>query len=98
MQSFRLPARRHNGVCFGWGRERGIKYGDIKNAILTGEIIEEYPTDYPYQSCLLLGTSISDRHLHVVAGIGDGKLWIITTYYPSLEKWESDYRTRKAGK
>jgi hypothetical protein len=34
--------------------------------------------------------------MHVVAGVGDGKLWIITEYHPTLEKWENDYKTRKA--
>lgn len=79
-------------------RERGIKYDDIKNAILSGEIIEGYSTDYPYPSCLILGMSTSKKQLHAVVGIGDEKLWIITAYYPSLEKWESDYKTRKVEK
>ena len=28
--------------------QRGIKQADIKNAILTGKIIEYYPDDYPH--------------------------------------------------
>ena len=35
------------------------------------------------------------NHIHVVCGIGEGHLWIITAYRPSLEKWESDLKTRK---
>jgi hypothetical protein len=26
----------------------------------------------------------------------DSKLWLITAYLPTLDKWESDYKTRKA--
>ena len=25
-------------------------------------------------------------------------IWIITTYYPNLDKWEDDYKTRKVAK
>ena len=71
--------------------QRGITRMEVRQAILTGEIIEDYPDDYPYPSCLVLG----DNKLHVVCGIGEGRLWIITAYRPSTEKWESDLRTRK---
>ena len=72
-------------------RERGIKYDDIIMAITTGEIIEQYPTDYPHPSCLILGSNT----LHVVCGVGSGFLWVITTYYPDPNKWEIDNKTRK---
>lgn len=32
--------------------QRNITQGDIENAILNGEVIEEYENDYPYPSCL----------------------------------------------
>jgi len=76
-------------------RERGIKYDDMVHAITNGEIIEQYPDDYPYPSCLILGVTALDKHLHVVCGMGSERLWVITTYYPNLEKWELDYKTRK---
>ncbi len=70
--------------------ERGIELSEVKQAILCGEIIEDYPNDYPYPSCLVLGCG-----LHVVAGIGDGCMWLITAYRPDPAKWESDMKTRK---
>lgn len=79
-------------------RERGIHYTDIKNAIIHGEIIEQYPDDYPYPSCLTLGACVNGRYIHVVCGVGEGKLWIITSYYPDPEKWESDLKTRRGNK
>ena len=63
---------------------------------MNGEIIESYPDDYPYPSALILGYDSNSNPLHIVAGIGDESLKIVTTYYPSLDKWESDYKTRKA--
>ena len=76
-------------------QQRGIKTIDIENCILNGEIIEEYPDDYPYCSYLILGVTINNQNLHVVCGIGDNKLWIITAYFPSSDKWEPDFKTRK---
>lgn len=35
---------------------------------MTGEIIEEYPNDYPYPSCLTLGNLNTKCPLHVVVG------------------------------
>ena len=76
--------------------ERGI---DIKNdiipALLNGEIIEEYPDDYPYESCLILGITLNGEPLHVVCATGDEALWIITEYVPNNTEWESDFKTRK---
>ena len=75
--------------------ERHIRYEDVLTAIATGEIIEQYPDDYPHPSCLILGVTIAEKRLHVVCGTDMGYLWIITAYYPSIEKWESDFKTRR---
>lgn len=55
-------------------RERNIKLNDIKNCIMYGEIIENYPNDYPYPSALVFEHKVNSKPLHVVAGIGDGNL------------------------
>jgi hypothetical protein len=54
-------------------RQRQIRLKDIKNTIENGEIIEQYPTDYPFPSCLINGEGI-----HLVCSIGEGRLYIIT--------------------
>ena len=76
-------------------QERGIYRKDIVNAIMTGEIIELYPDDYPYPSCLVLGVTTSNKHLHVVCGCNGEIITIITAYYPTTDKFESDLKTRK---
>ncbi len=75
--------------------KRGIKYSDVKNAIMTGEIIEPYPEDYPHPSCLILGASIDKLLVHVVVGYTDCKLWIITAYYPDADMWKDGFKSRK---
>ena len=79
-------------------RERGIKRADVIACIQNGEIIEQYPDAYPNPACLVFATLADDKPLHVVAGINDSEMFIITVYYPTLDKFESDYKTRKAGK
>ena len=75
--------------------QRGISANDVEASIQNGSIIEEYPDDYPFPSCLIMGKTATNDVLHVVCSIGDDKLWIITVYEPNLDEWESDYRTRK---
>lgn len=75
--------------------QRDIKIDDVICALQKGKIIEHYPTDYPYPSCLVLGTSIKGQPLHVVCGLGDSELWLITAYYPTADKWSDDFTTRK---
>lgn len=47
-------------------RQRGIKIKDIRHAIMDGEIIEQYPDDYPFPSCLIFGYSVDNKIIHVV--------------------------------
>jgi len=77
--------------------ERSISIDDICNAIDNGEIIEDYPEDYPFPSCLILGKS-GRRVIHLVASIDDGLIYLITAYVPDPMKWESDWKTRKGEK
>ncbi len=78
-------------------QERGIEPSDIRQCIKTGEMIEEYPIDYPYPSCLVLGLSLSGKCLHVVIGVGNEHLWLITAYYPDNKRWDDTYKVRKVG-
>ena len=74
--------------------ERNIKIQDVLEAIRTGEIIEQYPDDFPFPSCLILGYS-GETPLHVCASIQDQWMYVITAYIPDQKKWEPDLRTRK---
>ena len=75
--------------------QRGIFQASVVQAIRSGEIIEQYPNDYPYPSCLLLGTTEAGEALHIVCGIGEGEVWMITAYHPDPDEWESDLKTRR---
>jgi len=76
-------------------KERNIKYSDIRNAIANGEIIEQSLDDFPNPSVLISGKTPNNKPLHVSVGVDDDRLWLITSYYPTLDIWETDYKTRK---
>jgi len=77
--------------------ERGITIAELERALLNGEIIERYPHDKPYPSCLVLGWLTSGDPLHIVCSRGniEPALRIVTLYEPEDALWESDYKTRK---
>ena len=75
--------------------QRNISQEDIENALLKGEIIEEYEKDYPYPSCLVYGINLNNEVIHIVCGVNEKEIWIITAYYPDNIKWEDDFKTRK---
>ncbi len=76
-------------------KERNIDSNSIINVIIHGEIIKQYEDDKPFPSCLLLGMSVNDRYLHVVVASDTINLHIITAYYPNVDEWEPDFKTRK---
>ena len=76
--------------------ERGIQQEAVREVLLKGEKIRDYTQDRPFPSALFLGY-IGGKPLHVVAAC-DGitkQVFVITAYEPSLEVFESDYRTKK---
>lgn len=74
---------------------RDISREDVMNCIINGEIIEEYPDDYPYPSALIFGRKITGEIIHVVCGIDEEKIYFITAYEPTTEKFMEDLRTRR---
>ena len=78
--------------------ERNISVDDIMNAIDNGEIIEQYPKDFPFPSCRILGISVNNIYIHVVVSLNENKIYLITAYVPSSDKWEADLKTRKEQK
>ena len=69
---------------------------EVYESIVNGQIIEEYPDDRPYPSCLIYGKTSKERPIHTVcAWLEEEKLTvIITVYEPDPIKW-FDYKKRK---
>lgn len=75
--------------------ERAIDKTEIEEAILNGEIIEDYPEDKYGPSCLILGFTKEDRPLHVQCSLEP--VWIITCYDPSKKplEWDEYFKERR---
>lgn len=75
--------------------KRRIRSPEIEQAILSGEVIEDYPDDKYGPSCLILGYTDDKRPLHVQVSYPN-RIKVITVYEPSPDEWEEDLRTRKS--
>lgn len=75
--------------------QRQIALSDIEAALLSGEVIELYPEDYPYPSCLILGFTVKNTAIHIVCGVSETELWLITAYYPDKTEWTDGFKRRK---
>jgi hypothetical protein len=76
--------------------ERNITYGELIEAFKNAAVIEEYPDDYPFPSCLILGFTRLKKPIHVVYSINrkEEVVVIVTVYTPEKEKWTGDFRRR----
>jgi len=76
--------------------QRSITRGHVRQAILCGEVIEDYPQDKPYPSALLLAF-VEERPLHVVVALdpASGRAHVITAYEPGVDRFEPGFRTRR---
>ena len=76
-------------------RQRGLKVKDIRCAVNNGEIIEQYPDDFSFPSCLILGKTSDGRYILVVMS-DEGKISrIITEYYPAPDKLDAELKVRQ---
>ncbi len=74
---------------------RRIAVAEIRQAVLAGEIIEDYPEDKYGPSCLLFGKTVSSRPLHVhISYSSRPVIKVVTVYEPDPNQW-IDFRVRK---
>ena len=76
--------------------ERNVLQAEIIEVILQGELIGKYDDDKPFPSALFF-KMIKQRPLHVVVAVNKVELFasIITVYEPSIEIFETDFKTKK---
>jgi len=73
-----------------------LKYEEIYFSVLNGEIIEDYPKDKPYPSCLIYGQTFAGEPVHSVWAYNQKSKWavLITVYRPDPNRW-INYKIRK---
>lgn len=76
--------------------ERGISTDDVRKISEAGKVIEDYPNDKPFPSCLMLG-HVGSKSLHVVLAIDQNtrRAIVVTVYEPDPKQWEAGFERRK---
>jgi hypothetical protein len=66
-----------------------LSYDEIFFSVLTGKIIEDYPDDKPYPSCLIYGNTFTNEPVHSVWAYNKITIWavLVTVYRPDPSKW-----------
>lgn len=74
----------------------GLTFNDVREALGVGEVIENYPNDFPYPSCLIFGTNKKNDPIHAVWAYAVHKdiAILVTAYRPAAERW-IEFRTRR---
>lgn len=74
---------------------RHISVQELREAICTGVIIEDYPDDKYRPSCLIFGMTNQGRPIHVQCSYPSRPIVkIITLYQPDARRWV-DFKVRR---
>lgn len=73
-----------------------LSFDEIFISVFQGEIIEDYPDDRPYPSCLVYGETFRGDPVHSVWAYNWENQWavLVTVYRPDPRRW-IDWRTRR---
>ncbi len=75
---------------------RHISVQELREALATGEVIEDYPIDKYGASCLVLGFTAAGRPIHIQCSHPSRPLIkIITAYEPDSDEW-TDFKQRRS--
>ena len=75
--------------------QRSISMDEVRDTIMTGKIIEEYPNRRPYPRCLIVRSLRQMRPIHVVVGVSEDALYLVTAYVPDPNRWSNDFERRE---
>ena len=66
-----------------------ITRAEIEAALISAQLLEDYPDWWLGPSCLVYGQAQTGRDLHIVASYSGLPIAIITVYEPRAPKWRS---------
>lgn len=74
-----------------------LTFDEIFFSVLQGEVIEDYPKDKPYPSCLIYGNNFEGEPIHSVWAYNTKTSWavLITIYRPDPARWINWRERRK---
>src|SRR3712207_5353904 len=67
----------------------GLTFPEVFHSVLHGEVIEDYPGDRPYPSCLVYGPASTGNPVHSVWAYNELNGWavLVTVYRPDPNRW-----------
>jgi hypothetical protein len=73
-----------------------LSFDEIFVSVFQGEVIEVYPDDWPYPSCLIYGTTFHGEPIHTVWAYNRENEWavLVTVYRPDPDRW-IDWKIRR---
>lgn len=96
-----IDAIRHDRVRItdhadGEAQADHLSFNEVFISVVQGEIIEEYPDDKPFPSCLVYGETFSRDPIHSVWAYNEQNGWVvlITVYRPDPSRW-IEWRKRR---
>ena len=60
--------------------EKGLTIGDVMSVIDSGEIVEEYPDEFPFESCLIMGWSVDGKYMQIVLSMNENNIYLILVH------------------
>lgn len=69
-----------------------LTLSEVKESLLNGIILEQYPDTGRGESCLVVGFTNDGKPIHIVCGERQEKLVIITVYIPLPPKFKNPYK------
>ena len=77
-------------------KSRFIPRKFILDSLNTYEIIEEYPDDRYLPSYLIYARHEREViHIQIATDIEKNNIRVVTSYKPTLDKWNDDFKTRR---
>ncbi len=75
----------------------GLSFDEIAHSVVHGEVLEDYPDDKPYPSCLIYGDTPGGDPVHSVWAYNHDTAFavLITTYRPDPARWIEWRRRRR---
>ena len=67
------------------------KYVEEKNILWTKHCLNRINQ----RDILILGRDSGNKDIHIVCGICEEYIYMITAYHPNIDKWENDMKTRR---
>lgn len=75
-----------------------LSRSDVEAALEKCQLIESYPTGHrPLPDCLVLGKLANGTAIHAMVAIDEtnDRIFMITVYLPTKDRWEDDWQTRR---